>query len=347
MSSVRQLLLIAAAAAVLFAPADFAASPPASPAEQAASGPVWPKPPAPPRVHYLRSIAGPEDWGIAKGFLQRLMDKVSGRQDLHFVRPTSVVERGGVLFVADPGAQALFIFDAPAHHVLTVNAAGNEALLSPIGLALGPDDKVFLADSGLRKVFTVDREGKVLPFAAGERWMRPVAVAWDAAGSRLYVADSAAHRIGVYGPDGTPLQSFGSNGIRDGEFNSPTHLALAGDGRLFVTDALNYRIQAFDAGGSFVRKMGSHGDGAGDFASPKGVAVDAQGQLYVVDALFNAVQIFDRDGALLLGFGETGTKPGQFSLPGGIFIDGKNTLYVADSFNQRIQLFELLREPER
>src|SRR5262249_26780876 len=152
------------------------------------------RPPAPPRVHYLRSVAGPEDWGIAKGFFQRLMDKVSGRQDLHFVRPTSVVERNGVLFVADPGAQTLFIFDGPAHRVLTVSAAGGEALLSPIGLALGPEDKVFLADSGSKKVFTVDREGKALPFAASERWMRPVAVAWDAARGRLYVADSAAHR---------------------------------------------------------------------------------------------------------------------------------------------------------
>lgn len=305
---------------------------------------VWPKPPAAPRIRYLRSIVGAEDWGITKSFMGRFMDVLTGQRDSHFVRPTGVVERGGVLFVADPGAQALFIFDAGQRRVLKVDRVGKEMLVSPVAVALGPADTVFLVDSWLKKIFAIDRNGKLQRVVVRQGLMRPAAVAYDAARERLYVADSMAHQILVYAPDGSPLKTFGANGRQDGQFNSPTHLALAGDGRLLVTDALNFRIQIFDPAGNFQQKMGRPGDGAGDFAAPKGLAVDRLGQIYVVDALFNAVQIFDRNGALLLGFGEFGTRAGQFSIPGGLFIDPLDTLYVADAYNQRIQVFQHLPE---
>jgi DNA-binding beta-propeller fold protein YncE len=305
---------------------------------------VWPKSPAPARIRYVRSIDGAEDWGIAKGFFGRLLDSLTGQADSRFVRPTGVVERAGVLFVADPGAQALFIFDATRQRVLTVDRLGEELLVSPVAVALGPADTVFLVDSWLKKVFVIDREGKLRRTLVDQRWARPAAAAYDVVRERLYVADSMAHQILVYAADGSQLKTFGGNGRQDGEFNSPTHLALAGDGTLLVTDALNFRIQFFDPAGNFLRKMGGAGDGAGDFAAPKGVAVDQFGQIYVADALFNAVQIFNREGALLLGLGELGTRAGQFSLPGGLFIDPLDTLYVADAYNRRIQVFRHLPE---
>jgi DNA-binding beta-propeller fold protein YncE len=322
------------------------AVPPADrPAKQElAAALVWPKSPELARMRYVRSIDGAEDWGIAKGFFERLRDSLTGQADSRFVRPTGVVERAGVLFVADPGAQALFIFDATRQRVLTVDRLGEELLVSPVAVALGPADTVFLVDSWLKKVFVIDREGKLRRTLADQRWARPAAAAYDTARDRLYVADSMAHQILVYAADGSQLKTFGGNGRENGEFNSPTHLALAGDGNLLVTDALNFRIQIFDPAGNFLRKMGGAGDGAGDFAAPKGVAVDHFGQIYVADALFNAVQIFSREGALLLGLGEFGTRAGQFSLPGGLFIDPLDTLYVADAYNQRIQVFRHLPE---
>jgi DNA-binding beta-propeller fold protein YncE len=308
--------------------------------EISAERPVWPKPPDPPRIRYLRSVAGPEDLGVERSFWRRIIDFVSARGPGHFVRPTGVAEHDGVLYVADPGARALWILDPGRGRFVKLAQVGEQALVSPVAVAVRPDGAVFLADSGLKKVYLIDRAGRLLRIAAQAGLARPAGLAYDAARGRLYVADSANHRIDVYGPDGALLRRWGRSGNRDGEFNYPTYLALDASGNLLVTDALNFRVQAFDREGRFRWKLGRHGDGSGDFAAPKGVAADGEGRLYVVDALFDAVQIFGPDGKLLLGFGQQGTRAGQFWLPGGIFVASRDEIYVADAYNQRVQVFQ-------
>jgi DNA-binding beta-propeller fold protein YncE len=306
---------------------------------------AWPKPPAAARVRYVRSIATPADWGISPSLLDRVVEAFTGSLNLHFVRPTGVAERAGVLFVADPGAQALFIFDAEQGRAQLVNRVGDDALVSPVALALGPADTVFVADSALKRILVVDRNGRVERTVANPILVRPAGVAYDPIADRLYVADSGAHHVVVFSASGQLIQTFGTKGSGEGQFNSPTHLTLTPERQLLVTDALNFRVQAFDATGQFLWKIGRVGVGSGDFAAPKGVAADDAGHVYVVDALFDAVQIFAHDGSLLLGFGERGTTPGRFWLPGGIFMGSRDTIYVADSYNQRIQVFQ--RIPER
>jgi len=317
-------------------------SPPAPTAAERAL--VWPRAPAEARVRFLRNVAAPSDWGLSSGGFQRFMDKLTGQKPFRFVRPTGVAQRGRTLYVADPGAQALVILDAQASKEVVVGRVGNEALVSPIAVANGPDETLLLVDSALGKVFMLDRQGKLLRTLGGEgRFGRPAGLAYDRVNDRLYISDSAAHRIVVYAGDGHFLESFGHNGSAPGEFNYPTHLALTKDGLLVVTDTLNFRVQVLDREGRPLLRFGHVGDGAGDFASPKGVATDSTGNYYVVDALFDAVQMFSPDGALLLGFGDRGTRPGQLWLPNGLFVGDDDTIYVADAYNQRIAIFQRVR----
>lgn len=300
---------------------------------------VWPKPPEPPRVRYLQSVAGPQDWGIELPWWRRLADALTGASAQQFVRPSAVAEAGGVLYVADPGAQSLWLLDRPRKRVSQITKTGGEALVSPVALALRSDGAVFVADTGLAKVFLLSRDGALLRIFASHELERPAGVAWSDAAQRLYVLDSKRHRITVFDGNGTVLRHFGDNGHGNGQFNFPTHLTLAGDGTLLVTDALNFRVQALSPSGDFRWQFGHHGNGSGDFAAPKGVAVDAGGHYYVVDALFDAVQIFDQTGQLLLAFGERGERPGQLTLPRGLFISTEDKVYVADAFNRRVQVF--------
>lgn len=309
--------------------------------------PVWPQPPEEARIRYVRSLSGPGDLGIVKSFLGRLLDALSGGGEEHFVRPTGVAERDGVIYVADPGAHALWILDAARKRSVKVIEAGETGLVSPVAVAVRPDGAVFVADTWLKKVFLLDREGGLIRIAAQEGLERPAGLAYATATERLYVADSASDRITVYGPAGNLMRSRGKGGNRDGEFNHPTHLALDPSGALLVTDALNFRIQAFDREGGFLWKFGRHGDGSGDLAAPKGIAVDREGHVFVVDTLFDAVQIFDPDGTFLLAFGEHGTQAGQFWLPGGLFINARDEIFVADAYNQRVQLFRIAADSDQ
>jgi DNA-binding beta-propeller fold protein YncE len=333
----------AALAATLLLVACSGHAPRADSEGNAAVSPVWPKPPAAERIRYLRSVSGPQDWGISRSFFRRLFDALSGRGEERFIRPSAVAERDGVLYVADPGAQALWILDAPRERYARITQIGEQGLLSPVALALGADGTVFVADTALKEVFLVDRDGVLVRTFSSQGLERPAAVAWDETAQRLFVLDSLRHRVAVFDAEAKLLANLGENGKEDGQFNHPTHLAFdaseGGEAPLLVTDALNFRIQAIDRKGGYLWKFGKVGNGAGDFAAPKGIASDRAGHVYVVDALFDAVQIFDRQGRLLLGFGERGSAPGQFVLPSGIYISAEDKVYVADVYNRRIQIF--------
>jgi DNA-binding beta-propeller fold protein YncE len=306
----------------------------------AADALLWPRPPSQARIRFVKQVAKPADWGLARSGFQGFMDRVTGQRPFRFVRPTSAVERDGVLFVADPGAQALVILDPGRERELVVARAGPEALASPIALAVGPGATVFVADSALKKVFAFDQQGTLRATIGGDgRLGRPAGLAYDARSDRLYISDSQAHRIVVFTGDGRFVASFGANGDAPGAFNFPTHIAVKRTGELLVTDTLNFRVQVLGPDGAPRARFGRAGDGSGDFASPKGIGADTQGNIYVVDALFDAVQVFAPDGALLMAFGERGTRDGAFWLPNGLFVSADDTIYVADAYNQRISIF--------
>ena len=308
--------------------------------------PVWPHPPELARIRFDRSIRGASDWGLARGWWGRMVDSITGRHETQFVRPTGVAQCNGILYVADPGAQSLVAFDAARHKERHITRAGDASLVSPVAVACGPAGTVYLADSFLRKVQQFDRDGILVRAIAHDDLQRPSSVAFDPARQRLYVGDSRSHVIHVFDGQGRKVATIGSLGSGPGQFNSPTHLALAPDGSIVVTDALNFRVQVLGNGGEYRYQLGKIGDGAGSFSSPKGVAVDHGGHLYVADTMFDAIQVFDADGRLLLGFGSQGKDAGQFWMPNGLTIDDGDRLFVADAYNRRIQVFQILAPPD-
>jgi len=303
---------------------------------------VWPKPPEAERIRLVQVVSTPRDWGITRSFWRRLADALSGRAEDALQRPSAVAERAGVLYVADPGAAALWIFDAPRDRAIRVTQVGEQGLASPVSLALGPQDGVFVADTALKKVFLLDRDGQLVRTFETQGLERPAAVVWDDHTHRLFVLDSLRHRVTVFDGNGALLRHMGESGNQGGQFNRPTHMALDTSdhlGNLLITDALNFRVQAINPQGGLLWKFGQNGNGSGDFAAPKGLATDQEGHLYVVDALFEVVQIFNRQGQLLLAFGGRGNGVGQFMLPRGVFVSAQDKVYVADTYNQRIQVF--------
>lgn len=303
---------------------------------------VWPQPPNRPRIRFLQIISRPEDLGIRPSFWKRIVNVVFGIEENWFIRPTGVAALGKTLYVADPGAQALWILDPEAERLTKIANAGEQQLISPVAVAAGAKGRVYLADSYLAKIFVYSADGALTQTIAETNLVRPTGVAYDPTRDRLYVVDSGAHRVWIFSGNGKPAGRIGERGSADGQFNFPTHVAVDRTGNLYVTDALNFRLEMFAPEGNFSGKFGRHGDSSGDFAGPKGVALDSAGHVYIADTLFDGVQIFDRQGRYLLTFGRNGVGPGHFWLPGGLFIGRDDHIYVADSYNQRIQIFEYL-----
>jgi len=202
--------------------------------------------------------------------------------------------------------------------------------------------QIFVTDSVTGRLLSVDNKGHVR-WALGRESGFIRPTGIAAAADRLYVVDTIMNCVVVVSVTGQRIASFGQRGGEPGQFNFPTNIARTPDGRLLVTDAMNFRVQVFDSDGGYQSTFGHLGDGAGDFAKPKGIAVDSAGHIYVVEGFHDAVQIFDDRGRLLLAFGESGAGIGQFWLPTGIAIVN-DVVYVADSANRRLQMFEYLKE---
>lgn len=303
---------------------------------------VWPEEiEVPARVEFVQMFSRPEEFGIEKGFLQRAVEFLFGETDARLVRPMAVVAVKGVVYVADPGAKGVHRFD-PAGRYDLIGLGDERGLPSPVGLAVGADGEVYVADSVQRSVLVIRPDAKVAVPVALPALGQPTGVAYDVATGHLFVADTSAHVVRVFDRAGNAVQGIGERGEGDGEFNYPTYLWRDTRGRLYVTDSLNYRVQVFDEQGRFLRKFGKAGDGVGDFMRQKGVATDSFGHVYIVDGLMSALQIYDDAGRLLLVIGHLGQARGEFWLPAGIFVGDGDRIYVADAYNGRIQVFRYI-----
>ena len=302
---------------------------------------IWPSPPEPARVQYIKTISRPEDIGASKGFFRRVADLLLGSKNDRLIKPYGLtMDSRGRLIIADTAFKKVHIFDLTEKGYESIDEPGSEVFESPIAAATDSQDNIYITDSVARKVFVLSPRGKLLrSFNAGER---PTGIAINRQAGRVYVTDTSSHTVGIYDLEGRELGSFGKRGRANGEFNYPVDLTLDHDGNVFVIDSLNFRIQIFDGKGVFQSSFGQQGDGTGDFGRPKGIALDRDGHIYVADALFDTIQIFDWDGKFLLNFGSLGRSAGTFWLPSGIFIDQGNRIYVSDSYNSRVQVFEYL-----
>jgi len=306
--------------------------------------PVWPSPPAEPRITHVQNIHQADDLG-RPNFFQGLGRLITGDKGVILFRPHGVaVLEGKRIFVTDQELQGLAVMEMNGGRSRLIARMDKDFLVSPVGI-VSCGQVLALSDSALRAVFLLDQDGKLLrKIEKPNGFGRPTGLAYDAQRNWLYVSDTLANEICVFDlAGGNMVRRIGRSGTAPGEFNFPTHLCVDGQGRLYVTDSMNFRVQIFDAEGKYIFHIGKQGDASGHLAVPKSVAVDSLGHLYIVDSYFGRVQIFDLQGRFLLAVGEIGGENGMFQVPAGMAIDSKNRIYVCDSFNKRIQVLQYTR----
>jgi YD repeat-containing protein len=267
----------------------------------------------------------------------RIGNFLGGEEQSAMFRPYSLAVNENTLVVGDPGLGAVHIFGLKRKTYKKITVIGSISLTSPVGVALG-DDRIYIADSVLNAVIILDERGRLINEVTD--FHRPTSLAYDVNGQRLYVAETHAHRILILDRDANIIRSIGERGKGNGQFNFPTHIAVA-DNRLLVNDTMNFRLQVFNLDGEYLNQFGEHGDSVGYFAQSKGVAVDQLSHVYVAESIFSRIQIYSMDGQFLMSIGRFGEGAGEFHLPAGIATLG-NRIFVADSGNGRIQVFDYI-----
>ena len=100
--------------------------------------------------------------------------------------------------------------------------------------------------------------------------------------------------------------SFGSRGVRNAEFKTPSGIATNNQGQIYVTDQSNHRIQLFDKFGAFLSEFGGKGSKQGQFLGPQGIAIDQSGMIFVADSDNHRIQVFNANGTYYTKFGSKG-----------------------------------------
>jgi sugar lactone lactonase YvrE len=311
---------------------------------------LWPAPPAPTQFAYEITLRSPAD--VQKETKeQELRRKLTGISQVSdapiYKKPAGLAARKGRIYVADPLAESIVVFDVPRQRVFRIGVREPNRVYRPIALALDGKDNVYVLDSKLRRVMVFDSLGLFL-YAVGDpkELVQPVGVAVSDDGSKVFVVDRGTvelddHKVVAYAPDGSELFRIGPRGSEPGQVNIPLAATVAPDGTLLVLDSGNFRVQAFNQNGRFQFEFGSVGTGIGQFARPRGIAAGPDGTIYVADASFNNVQIFDPKGQLLMWLGTHGMRnaPGGFGLIADITVDETGRLYIADHFHNKIEVY--------
>src|ERR1700730_1983982 len=137
-------------------------------------------------------------------------------------------------------------------------------------------------------------------------------------------------------PEGVTNMFESGKGIDNGQFDSPTGIAVDGNGNVLVADTNNGRIEKFSPSGVFITAIGTRGKGHGQFGEPNGVAIDRVGNIYVAEAANHRVQKLAPDGTFIAEW--KGPDSGFYG-PRRIAIGPDDSIYVVDQGRTRIVKF--------
>ncbi|HUN64977.1 MAG TPA: 6-bladed beta-propeller [Bacteroidota bacterium] len=303
---------------------------------------VWPGPPDTPRIAYVKSLKGEDDFSSGLG---GVLNTIAGNKgDIKFQRPFDVcIADSGRIYLTD-AMLGVIEYDMKRREVNPIGEFVGVDMKDPRGIAYA-HGKVYVGVANLGQVIVIDGKGRGIgKIGRANQFPNPLDIVADTVRSRIYIVDNRRHQVFVYSEKGDSLFTIGHRGSGEGEFNFPESAAIDSHGNLFVVDVFNYRIEEFDTTGRYIRSFGKQGDAYGTFARPKGIAIDSHDNFYVLDGLHNNFQIFDSNFDLLMFVGHYSPNNDGFQNPVSIAIDRSNTIYVTDNLNQRIQVFQLLED---
>ena len=165
------------------------------------------------------------------------------------------------------------------------------------GIHIGPDDAVYIVDSGDSTIRKFSPTGELL-FRMGEP-RRTTDTGYR---------DGDYRTIATAGPP----------------FNAPTNIALAPNNHLYVTDGYgNASVHHFAEDGTLIASWGRPGRGPGEFHIPHGVFVDRHGTVYVADRENDRIQQFDGAGRFIDEWTDV-------RRPDTLYVSDDDTVYVAE-----------------
>lgn len=160
----------------------------------------------------------------------------------------------------------------------------------------------------------------------------PCGIAFDSAG-RMYVSDSANHRVQVYTfVGGSPVYSTtigvtGVSGDDNAHFNWPARIVTDSSDQLYVADVENFRVQHCTYASQWTcaafHGTGSQGSGEAELDWAWGIGIDGSDNIYIADSGNARVKKCDSDGTCSI-------FASGFNWSSDVAVDSTGNVYVSD-----------------
>ena len=154
--------------------------------------------------------------------------------------------------------------------------------------------------------------------------------------NKIYVADTANHRVQILNEDFTFSGKFGVQGSQIGQFQGPRDISFDSAGNVYVADTGNHRIQVFTADGEYIRQFGKKGCGEGELNQPKGIAIDSNDIVYITEWSNDRTSVFTREGKFLKLISSQSEGLGR---PVGITVSNSGVIYISDYMRCNVLIF--------
>jgi DNA-binding beta-propeller fold protein YncE len=268
-----------------------------------------------------------------------------------FLQPSDVdVGKNHGIYVLDGVNNQVKVFDEKGAFLFSFGSkgTGRGQFESPLGLTIDSAGRVFVADTGNRRVQIFSAEGKVqsefsVTLKDAQHPCDPVDLALDEKRNRIYVVDNENHSVLLYSMDTFSfLERWGKEGDGRQDFRYPFFIAVGKDSTVLIVDVLNTRVQAWEPKGRAISTIGEWGVDVSQLYRPKGVCVDKDNRVFVSDSYLGAIQVFNRYGSFLSVAGDESGKIIKWKTPVGMAIDDRQRLYVVDMIANRVCVYQIL-----
>ncbi|MFV2045234.1 MAG: SMP-30/gluconolactonase/LRE family protein, partial [Anaerolineales bacterium] len=290
-----------------------------------------------------------------------------GSDNSHFAWPTDAeVDTTGNVLVADAVNHRIQKFGSSGNYIATVGVTGVPYAVdtlrynSPFGIAIDSNGSMYLAEDWGFRLIKLDSEGDQV-WTVGEAgvygsddshfgsfWAGPRGNLGVDSQGRVYVTDTANHRVQIFNSNGVLVGTLGTYGTGNYGFDCPAGVAISPiNDDIYVVDQCNQRVQVFNINRIYKDTVGvtdTIGSDNNHFNNPRGIAVDDAGNVYVADTDNHRVQVFNSSHNYVrtLGVsGECGDDFAHFCYPHGVAVDSERRTYVASGWsNHRVQVFD-------
>jgi DNA-binding beta-propeller fold protein YncE len=207
-------------------------------------------------------------------------------------------------------------------------------LLAAAGSVSSSDVDVLATVGDTRSITAFELAGEVP--GSGEWGLdSPQSLAVDHRGDML-IADSGNNRVLIITETGDLVVEFGGYGWDEGQFDTPTDLAVYPGFYIYVLDEGNRRVERFDERGNYLDRIVDEDE----TGTPIGIAIGSGGELLIVDEDKQAVIVYSQFAETLEPLGGFGGGVGELVSPCDVAMGPSRQIAVSDPGAGVVHVFD-------